>query len=72
MATLYVRNVPQDLYRRLRARARHNGRSINAESLEILAAATARGQRETPITDRLRETGEFSTGRGTFRGLEMA
>ena len=55
MATLYVRNVPQDLYRRLRARARHNGRSINAESLEILAAATARGQRETPITDRLRE-----------------
>jgi plasmid stability protein len=55
MATLYVRNVPHDVYRRLQARARHNGRSVNAEALEILAAATAREQRETPITDRLAE-----------------
>lgn len=55
MATLYVRNVPQGVYRRLQARARQNGRSVNAEALEILAAATARRQREIPITDRLRE-----------------
>ena len=55
MATLYVRNVPPDVYRRLRARARENGRSVNAEALEILAAAAARTRREKPIVDRLRE-----------------
>jgi len=55
MATLYVRNVPLDVYRRLRARARENGRSVNAEALEILAAAAARTRREKPIVDRLRE-----------------
>ena len=55
MATLYVRNVPPDVYRRLRVRARENGRSVNAEALEILAAAAARTRREKPIVDRLRE-----------------
>jgi antitoxin FitA len=55
MATLYVRNVPTDVYRRLRVRARDNGRSINAEALDILTAAAARTRRETPIVDRLRE-----------------
>lgn len=55
MTTLYVRNVPPDVYRWLRARARENGRSINAEALGILTAAAARTRRETPIVDRLRE-----------------
>jgi plasmid stability protein len=55
MATLYVRNVPPDVYRRLRSRARENGRSINAEALEILTAAAALNRREKPIVDRLRE-----------------
>jgi plasmid stability protein len=36
MATLYVRDVPERLYKRLRSRARGNGRSLNAEVLEIL------------------------------------
>jgi plasmid stability protein len=52
---LYVRNVPQGVYRSLRERARENGRSINAEALEILIAAADRARRERPITDRLRE-----------------
>ena len=52
MATLYVRNVPESVYERLRARARRNGRSVNAEALEILAeAATEEGA--TPIVDRI-------------------
>jgi len=55
MATLYVRNVPPDVYRRLRARARQSGRSINAEALEILTKAATRTPREKPIVDRLRE-----------------
>ena len=55
MATLYVRNVPPEVYRRIRARARDNGRSINAEAVDILTVAAARTRRETPIVERLRE-----------------
>lgn len=36
MATLHVRNVPTELYEALRNRADLNGRSINAEVIEIL------------------------------------
>lgn len=36
MASLYVRNVPDEVYERLRERARRAGRSINAETIEIL------------------------------------
>lgn len=36
MATLYVRNVPDDLYEALRKRARQNRRSITAEVLAVL------------------------------------
>ena len=55
MPTLYVRNVPTKVYRRLQVRARRNGRSLNAEALDILSAAAAREPRETAIVDRLRE-----------------
>jgi len=55
MATLYVRNVPDDVYRRLQDRARRNSRSLNAEALDILSAAAAREPGETAIVDRLRE-----------------
>jgi len=36
MATLYVENVPEDLYEALRKRARENRSSIAAEVLELL------------------------------------
>lgn len=36
MATLYVENVPEDLYESLRTRARSNRRSISAETLSLL------------------------------------
>ncbi len=36
MATLYVENVPDELYESLRARARANRRSISAETLSLL------------------------------------
>ena len=36
MATLYVENVPDDLYEALRKRARSQRRSIAAEVLELL------------------------------------
>jgi plasmid stability protein len=36
MATLYVENVPDDVYRALRQRARKNRKSIAAEVIELL------------------------------------
>jgi plasmid stability protein len=36
MATLYVENVPDELYEALRKRARQNRKSIAAEVLELL------------------------------------
>ena len=55
MATLYVRDVPERLYKRLRARARQNGRSLNAEVLEILEDVAAREEDAVAITERLRQ-----------------
>jgi len=55
MATLYVRDVPERLYKRLRARARRNGRSLNAEVLDILQEAAARDEDAVAITAKLRE-----------------
>jgi plasmid stability protein len=36
MATLYVENVPEELYESLRERARSNRRSISAETIVLL------------------------------------
>ena len=55
MATLYVRDVPERLYERLRARARRNGRSLNAEVIELLQADVGRETDAAAITRELRE-----------------
>jgi plasmid stability protein len=39
MATLYIRNVPEDVYEGLRERAGERGNSMNAETIEILRDA---------------------------------
>jgi antitoxin FitA len=39
MATLTIRNLPDDLYDRLRKRAAENKRSMEAEAREIMAKA---------------------------------
>jgi plasmid stability protein len=39
MATLHVRNVPDELYERLRAAAAEDGRSIGAEATKLLGLA---------------------------------
>ena len=36
MATLYVENIPDELYEALRKRARKNRKSISAEVIELL------------------------------------
>ena len=53
MATLYVRDVPAPVYERLRDRARRNGRSLNAEVLEILGAVADEDVSAASITDAL-------------------
>jgi plasmid stability protein len=55
VATLYVRDVPEKLYKRLRARARRNGRSLNAEVLELIDEAVLRELTSDEITNRLAE-----------------
>jgi antitoxin FitA len=49
MATLYVRDMPDDLYGRLRDEARDSRRSIGAAAIEILQSE-------------LRERGELTVG----------
>lgn len=42
MATLHVRDVPDDVHEKIRALARSEGRSLNAQVIRLLTA-TARG-----------------------------
>jgi plasmid stability protein len=52
MPTLYVRNVPKDLYAALRKRARANGRSIAAEVRVLL-------KENVPTADDLKAPHDF-------------
>jgi plasmid stability protein len=45
MATLNIRNLPDQVHRRLRVRAAEHGRSMEAEARAILTAACAPGER---------------------------
>jgi plasmid stability protein len=68
MATLYVENVPDDLYEALRERARQHRKSITAEVLSLLAenvvTATERKARQLFLrqAQRLRSHRPRSTG----------
>lgn len=42
MATLNIKNVPDQLYRRIQARAKKERRSVAQEVIQILSQATAR------------------------------
>jgi plasmid stability protein len=56
MPTLYVENVPEDVYEALRARAQGNGKSISAEVLTLLAEnvpTPAELARRQKIVDRM-------------------
>jgi plasmid stability protein len=58
MATLHVRNVPDELYERLRASAEEDGRSIGAQATTLLRGALVqydertRGLRRLVVKDR--------------------
>jgi plasmid stability protein len=61
MATLHVRNIPDDLYERLRAAAEEDGRSIGAEATSMLRAALAERDRRGSLRRSL------VSGQPTFR-----
>jgi plasmid stability protein len=42
MVAFHIRNIPPELYERLRERARQEGRSVNAEVLSILERELSR------------------------------
>jgi antitoxin FitA len=69
MATLTVRNLDEDLVRRLRMRAAEHGRSAEAEHREILRLALVEpSDQETErqrVADRLAEFRHRTAGRGT-------
>jgi plasmid stability protein len=53
MATLYVENVPEPVYKALRERARKNRKSIAAEVIELL-------EQNIPTADELKRRREFA------------
>lgn len=53
MATLYVENVPEDIYKALRERARKNRKSIAAEVISLL-------EQNIPTAAELKRRREFA------------
>jgi len=47
MATLHVRNVPDELYERLKSLAEEHHRSLSAEVIDLLQEAAAAGSRRS-------------------------
>ena len=58
MATLHVRNVPDDVYEALRARAEREGRSMSAEAIAILRRTLMRRRDPDELIGALRELRE--------------
>jgi plasmid stability protein len=65
MATLNIKNLPDSLYRRLKARAKRERRSISQEATHILSRAL---DHEEPLSLMELE----GLGKDLWRGLEAA
>jgi plasmid stability protein len=63
MPTLYVENVPEDIYKALRKRARANRKSIAAEVIELL-------QQNIPTEDELKRRRKAFEGLARLRAME--
>lgn len=62
MPTLYVENIPDDLYRALRKRARENRKSIAAEVISLL-------EQNVPTAKELQGRREFYDRMAEFRAV---
>jgi plasmid stability protein len=74
MPTLYVENVPKDLYQALRARARKNRSSIAAEVIALLKdnvpTAAELKRRKRAFQDLMRVQASTPPGPGPFPSTE--
>jgi plasmid stability protein len=64
MPTLYVENVPKELYQALRKRARDSRKSIAAEVISLL-------ERNVPTGEELRRRREFYDRMAETRGAQQ-
>lgn len=76
MATLTVRNLDDDVVRRLRIRAAEHGRSAEAEHREILrraliGAESDRAEQRRRIADHLAEFRRRTSGRGSPSAAQL-
>jgi plasmid stability protein len=75
MPTLYVENVPEELYEALRTRAQENRTSISAEVLALLAenvpSANEIARRRALVDRVLRLRSRRSPGAGPFPSTEQ-
>jgi len=60
MATMTIRNLPDDIHRALRVRAAINERSAEAEVRAILDSVLNPPQREQNLVEALREFGQIA------------
>ena len=67
MATLYVRNVPDDLYEQIRARAEVSSHSLSAEVVVLLRAALE--EKRASVGEMLNEIRRRSSFRPAEAGL---
>jgi plasmid stability protein len=63
MATLYVENVPDDVYKALRARARKNHKSIAAEVISLL-------EQHVPTEEELKRRRKAFDGLARLRAMQ--
>jgi plasmid stability protein len=68
MATLYVENVPDNLYEALRERARQHRRSIAAEVLVLLAENIPTAEELKARQEFFRKVQEFQSRRPLSKG----
>jgi plasmid stability protein len=68
--TLYLRDVPEALYKGLRRRARQNRRSMNAEAIAILQQAMDRQHADDDLIEHLRSL-RFTISEGVPAPEEM-
>jgi plasmid stability protein len=71
MATLHVRNVPDEIYEALRARAKREGRSINAAAITILREALSPVDAEAFLEDLRRFRARTKLPQGAFAPEEI-
>jgi plasmid stability protein len=63
MPTLHVRNVPEDLYERIRQRAQAESRSITAEVIQLLSRALSESEAgQAEVLERIQRRRFFSPG----------